>query len=70
MMSKLVWICARKCGKMALETGVAGRGGDTEENMALASYSFHPGEGRCSFGEGLFKENDLSSNCFTLFLIP
>lgn len=53
VMSKLVWICARKCGKMALETGVAGRGGDTEENMALESYSFHPGEGRCSFGEGI-----------------
>lgn len=69
-MSKLVWICARKCGRMALETGVTGCGGDTEENIALECYSFHPGEGRCSFGRGLFKENDLSSNCFTPYLIP
>ena len=53
VMSKLVWICARKCGKMALETGVAGCGGDTEENMALESYSFHPGERWCSFQEGI-----------------
>lgn len=51
VMSKLVWICSRKCGKMTPKIGVAGCGGDTEENMALESYSFHPGVGRCSFGE-------------------
>lgn len=36
---------------MTPKIGVAGCGGDTEENMALESYSFHPGVGRCSFGE-------------------
>lgn len=42
VMAKCAWICAGKCGEMALETGVAVCGGGTERNAALGSYSFSP----------------------------